>query len=269
MKVTTPDAPASRKSDLPVRQRLLSPDSQERVAAAKSLKREGIGRETNNIDALFEAIGKEADPRSLPYLFWPLQYCVEPFDEGALTRLLTLTGDSRPEIWYNAAFAISNGGHTKWGEVLAARKLALGETEKMRLAFVSGDIRSQLTSSETRNPRVYEFLLPLIDCHVEDRGAHEVFARACENLAFYGNKDAVPILVTALKDLQRMGRCQGGWLSPGYALKSINRLTGKDYGGIGQKLDGMGTKEADAVNWAEVIPRLAAEYPLPAAAKPN
>ncbi len=245
------NAGPSVKAKADVLEMLASPSSSDRIRAAERLGREGgIAGRRDTIDAVFQAIVNETDLVTMTYLFFPVNSCP---DSVVIHRLFDLLEDDRPEVWYRAASALKNN-LTYWSEDHKTRKDELAGRTRLRMGLFLTDLW------KGHEEKAYEFVMSQTNYETDERHCI-LFHKCCIRLAEFGDERAVPVLARSIGDLFKNGKCEGRWHSPLIALRTINKLTGRNYGEAGKDLLTFRGREVRAVDWEAVVSELRKDLP--------
>jgi len=227
----------------------------DRIHGYKRLARDAdIHEKSELIDVVFSAIEQEKDLRCFPYVFWPLDRS-EKLGEDAMNRLFALLENERPEVWYWAAYTLANRG-ARWEDpaLYARKKSSVTGILSLRLHMAGSYSSGYAKELQAMGKDAYSFLVSCATYEVDER-CPDLFGRACDMLAWLGNKEAVPILVSAISDLHENGKTQNRG-APGFALRAINKLLDANYGAIGQDFSVLDSLAVNQVDWAAVLVQL-------------
>lgn len=241
---------------------VLSKKWSERVEGYKALSKIDIVDNPELIKLVFQCIDIEHDLNCFSYAFWPIQFNghdEKKYDVFVMNKLFDYLNNDRPEIWYNSAYTIKNTGYNwKERDKYDEKVKLLKGIAKLRLQLAFNFSKEVIAEFKSLGEDPYPFLISNITYNTFEK-SNEAFCRACEGLAYYGDKKAVPALILSILELHKYGKTKD-WYSPVYVLRAINYILDTNYGEVGKDFGTISGNDVNKINWESVVEQLKADF---------
>jgi hypothetical protein len=178
-----------------------------------------------------------------------------------MDTLFSLLGHDRTEVWYGAAETLNNL-HTRWEntERFWEKRESLQGPHRLRIEMAGSHSLGFKEELKRMGLEAARFLIDQANVETYERSP-QLFWRACNMLAFLGDRQAIPPLIKAIEQVRPKETEHGASpFAAAHALRAINKLTGRNYGDFGQDFDSMSGEAVRAVDWELVRRQLDIDF---------